>query len=107
MRKKVLTTRQPLLKGQMRRLLEIDTVDQESVVTRRGGTFCVLEMVDGELSVMLGDRELRMPARVKPAVAHLASGRKVPVAEVPGLDESGRLVLVRRLIQEGLLEVVS
>jgi hypothetical protein len=29
------------------------------------------------------------------------------VADLPGLDESSRLVLVRRLIREGLLEVVG
>lgn len=105
LRRKVIATRQPLLRGQMQRLLALDEVDDESVVTRRKGSICVLEVVDGELSVLLGDRELRMPARVEPAMALLAEGAKVLVADLPGLDESGRLVLVRRLIREGLLEV--
>jgi lysine-specific demethylase/histidyl-hydroxylase NO66 len=105
LRRKVLATRQPLLRGQMHRLLALDDVDDGSVVTRRTASICMLEIIDGELSVLLGDRELRMPARVEPAMALLAEGGKVSVADLPGLDETGRLVLVRRLIREGLLEV--
>lgn len=107
LRRKVLTTRQPLLRGQIHRLLALDDVDQQTVVTRRGGSICVLETTDGELSVLLGDRELRMPHRAEPAMALVATGGKLRVGDLPGLDESGRLVLVRRLIREGLLEVVS
>lgn len=106
LRRRVLTTRQPLLRGQMHRLLELAGVDDRSVVTRRRGSICVLEIVDGELAVFTGDRELRMPVRVEGAMTLLAAGGKVAVAELPGLDEAGRLVLVRRLIREGLLEVV-
>lgn len=106
LRRKVLTTRQPMLRGQMHHLLTLVDIDQGTVVTRRRGSICVLEVVEGELSVLLGDRELRMPARVEPAMTLLVEGGKVPVADLPGLDESGRLVLVRRLIREGLLEVV-
>lgn len=107
LRHKVLTTRQPLLRGQMQRLLAIDEVDDDSVVARRQGTFCVIEARDGQLSVLLGDRELRMPLAAQPAMARVAEGERLAVADLPGLDESGRLVLVRRLIREGLLEVVD
>lgn len=107
LRKKVLTTRQPLLRGQIHRLLALGDVGDESTVARRGGAICTLEVVDGELSVLLGDRELRMPARIEPAVSVLASGERVVVADLPGLDRDGRLILVRRLIREGLLEVVA
>jgi hypothetical protein len=106
LRRKVLTTRQPLLRGQIHRLLALEEVDDESVVTRRDGSICVLETVDGELAVLLGDRELRMPGRIEPAMGLLASGGSVVVSDLPGLDEAGRLVLVRRLIREGLLEVI-
>jgi hypothetical protein len=40
-------------------------------------------------------------------MAVLATGDAVQVGELPGLDETGRIVLVRRLIREGLLEVVD
>jgi uncharacterized RmlC-like cupin family protein len=107
LRRRVLTTRQPLLRGQIQRNLTLDTVGNETQVARRIGSFCVLETVDGELSVLLGDRELRMPAFVEPAMQIIAAGEVVTVGELPGLDEAGTLVLVRRLIREGLIEVVG
>lgn len=106
-RRRVLTTRQSLLRGQVHRLLALDEVSDDSEVIRRKGSICVLDHVDGELSVLLGDRELRMPARVEPAMSLLAAGSSVAVSDLPGLDQNGRVVLVRRLIREGLLEVVS
>jgi hypothetical protein len=48
-----------------------------------------------------------MPGWVEPAMAVLATGDTVHVGDLPGLDETGRIVLVRRLIREGLLEVVD
>lgn len=107
LRRKVLTTRQSMLRGQVHRLLTLDQVGDESVVARREGAICVVEDVGGELSVLLGDRELRMPAWLDPAMSLIAAGDSVVVAELPGLDEAGRLVLVRRLIREGLLEVLT
>jgi hypothetical protein len=107
LRHKVLSTRQPLLRGQMQRLLSLDEIGDDSMVARRPGSICVLEPVGGELSVLLGDRELRMPRSVEPAMSVIASGASVAVADLPGLDQAGRLVLARRLIREGLLEVIG
>lgn len=107
LRRKVLTTRQSLLRGQMFRLLTIDELDEESVLVRREGTFCVVEVVDDRLSVTLGDRELRMPVRIEPAMLFIARGEPFAVSDIPGLDAEGRLVLARRLVREGLIEVVS
>jgi hypothetical protein len=106
-RRKLLTTRQPVLRGQMHRLLDLDLVNGSSTVRRRVGSICVLGTIDGELSILLGDRELRMPLWVEPAMSLLATGEHVEVGELPGLDETGYIVLVRRLIREGLLEVVD
>lgn len=105
LRRKVLTTRQSLLRGQIHRLLSLDEITGDSNVVRRRGSMCVLETVDERLSVMLGDRELRMPPYVEPSMRMICTGESFKVSELPGLDESGRLVLVRRLIREGLLEV--
>lgn len=107
LRRKVLTTRQPLLRGQIHRLLTIDEIDDDSVVARRERSMCHLETVGGRLSVLLGDRELRMPGWLEPAMTVVASGERVIVADLPGLDEESRLVLIRRLVREGLLEVVG
>ena len=107
LRRNVLTTRQPLLRGQIHLLLNLDRIGDESVVTRRAGSICVVETIGDELSVLLGDRELRIPIVAEAAMRLIETGESVSVSDLPGLDAPGRLVLVRRLIREGLLEVVS
>jgi hypothetical protein len=46
-----------------------------------------------------------MPARVRPAVESLLSGFPLRVGDVPGVDDESRLVLVKRLLAEGLVEI--
>jgi hypothetical protein len=54
--------------------------------------------------VLLGDRFLDVPARLRPALEKIRSRDDVSPADLP-LDEQSRLVLCRRLVREGLLEV--
>lgn len=106
--RRFLTGRQPLLAGQLQQVLALPALGQDSTLRRRPGAMCELEPVDGELSVLLGDRELRMPAWLEPAMRTVAGLDQFDVRELEGyLDEESRLVLVRRLVREGLLEVVG
>jgi lysine-specific demethylase/histidyl-hydroxylase NO66 len=55
--------------------------------------------------VILGDRRLRMPERLSSAIYQILESPQFKVAELDAhLDAEGRLVLVKRLIKEGLLE---
>lgn len=108
LRRRFLTTRQPMLRGHVHQLLALDALTDDSVVQRRDGAMCVIGQSEGELSVLLGDRELRMPAWLEPTMEHVVNGNRISVGELAThLDEPGRMVLVRRLIMEGLLEVVE
>jgi hypothetical protein len=108
LRRKFLTTRQPVLRGQIHQLLAIEDLTDESIVGKREGAICVLTSADEEMSVLLGDRELRMPAWLEPALQTILGQDRFRVSDLaPYLDRPGRLVLVRRLILEGLLEVVE
>ena len=103
-----LTTRQPILRGQIHQLLSLDDLADETVVRVRDGAMCVLRLVDDDVSAFLGDRELRMPAWLEPAMRFIVERGQLPVVGLaPHLDQSSRRVLVRRLIVEGLLEVVE
>lgn len=53
-----------------------------------------------------GRRTLTMPAKARAAVEHLLSGRPCRVGDVPDLDDASRLVLVRRLVAEGIVSQV-
>lgn len=104
-----LTTRQPVVGGSLVELARLAELDERSEVGRRPGSFCELRVDGDELMAFLGDRELRMPARLEPAMRFVAEAEgPFRVADVPGLPDPGsRLVLVRRLVREGLLQAAG
>ncbi len=106
-RRRFLASRPPLLTGQLQQLLALDTVTDATVVRRRPGSVCQLAAGGGELTVLLGDRQLVLPAHLEPALRAILAADRFTVGALAGqLDEASRLVLVRRLIREGMLESV-
>lgn len=102
-----LSTRPSALAGTLLDRTRLAGLDQGSRVRRRGDALLATRVEDDRLVLMLGDRAVRMPAWVEPAVLLLADGQEHRVGDVPVLDDEGRLVLVRRLVREGLLEVAG
>ena len=99
------TNRAPLLDGQLRQLLALDQLDDATEVRRRPGATCRLRVGGDRLELVLGDRTLTMPASLEPAVRRLLDAdRCTPAALAGQLDPASRLVLVRRLVREGLLQ---
>ena len=76
-----------------------------TVLRRRPGHPCVLRAEGGKLRVLLGDRELVMPGYLEVALSVVRDRDALTPADLD-LDEESRLVLCRRLVREGLLEVV-
>ena len=99
--------RQPVLAGQLGQLLALDEIGDRSVARRREGSLCHLEHHGTELRVLLGDRELQMPAVLETAIRRVTGGTPFRVGDLRDLmDGPSRLVFVRRLVREGLLEIV-
>jgi bifunctional lysine-specific demethylase and histidyl-hydroxylase NO66 len=97
--------RAPSLRGQLQQLLALDRLDDATVVRRRRGVVCRLQVAGDRLTVLLGDRELTMPAALEPALRQVLAAGSFAVADLARhLDGPSRLVLVRRLVREGLLE---
>jgi ribosomal protein L16 Arg81 hydroxylase len=97
--------RPPPLEGQLRALLSLDELDDATVVRRRPGAAARLRVAGGRLELLLGDRTLTMPATLEPAVRQVLDGDELTPGELAGhLDGPSRLVLVRRLVREGLLQ---
>jgi len=97
--------RPPPLEGQLRALLSLDELDDVTVVRRRPGAAARLRVAGGRLELLLGDRTLTMPATLEPAVRQVLDGDELTPGELAGhLDGPSRLVLVRRLVREGLLQ---
>jgi ribosomal protein L16 Arg81 hydroxylase len=105
--RRVLTTSQPILRGQLRQLDLIPTIDAATSLRRRKGASCHVKRFDGGVTVLLSDRELTMPSVAGDAMEQVAEHERFVVGDLhPSLDPESSLVLVRRLVREGLLEVV-
>ena len=100
--------RPPILTGQLQQLLALEEIGEDTVVRRRPGAVCRLRQREDRLEVVLGDRALHMPAHLAPAMRTILASDRLAVADLAGhLDPPSRLVLVRRLVREGLLESVA
>jgi lysine-specific demethylase/histidyl-hydroxylase NO66 len=101
-------SRRPVLGGVLEQLGRIEDIGPETPVRRRPGGVFQVEARGDRITALLGMRELRMPAFCEPAL-RLVAGRSEPFAprELPGLDPDSAVVLVRRLVREGAVEVLG
>lgn len=105
--RRVMSTAQPILRGQLRQLGELDGIDEDTVVARRRGATCFLFRNDERVTVVLADRELEMPSVAEAAMEEVARRPKLRVRDLHEfIDPDGAAVLIRRLVREGLLEVI-
>ncbi len=103
--RKFLTSRPSRLTGSLEGMLAVDRVTDDSLLRRRPQSICHVEVEGGRLFAYLGDRELRMPAAAEGPMRLVEERQEFRVRDFsPWLDEESRLVLVRRLIREGVLE---
>ena len=93
------------LRGSLVDRMDLDAVAGDTALRRRPGKPCVLRPDGDRLHLLLGDRRMTVPARITDAVERVRT-RAVFTPDDLGLDTESSLVLCRRLIREGLLEVV-
>jgi mannose-6-phosphate isomerase-like protein (cupin superfamily) len=102
--RRFLTSRPPRLDHGLHDVLGLDAVTTGTVPRRRPGHPCVLLDRGERVEVLLGDRSMTVPARIRPALEEVRRRSTLTPADLP-LDESSALVLARRLVREGLLEL--
>ena len=99
-----LTSRNSRLRGGLHDVLAVDRIGPDTVLHRRAGRPCVVSPVGDRLRLLVGDRFVEVPARIAAAVDVVRDRETLTPADL-GLDEASNLVLARRLVREGLLEV--
>lgn len=104
--RRFLTRRSPRLPGGLTDLVAVGALTDSSRLRRRPGHPCVLIGRGDRVEVLLGDRSLTMPAWVRPALEEIRTLGELTPADL-SLDEQSRLVLCRRLVREGLLEILE
>ena len=93
------------LRGSLVDRMDLDSIAGDTALRRRPGKPCVLRPDGDRLHLLLGDRRMTVPARITDAVDRVRT-LAVFTPDDLGLDTESGLVLCRRLIREGLLEVV-
>ncbi len=100
--------RTPALREEVLDRVGLAALDDDTRLEHRSTAACVLVPDGDRLVVLLGDRELRMPARLHEPMAFVRDHPQLRVGDLaPWLDEESRRVVVRRLIREGLLRIDS
>jgi hypothetical protein len=104
--RRFLTGRPPVLPGGFGDVLGASALTSDTLVRRRRGSACVVAVLGDRLSAYLGDRELRMPARFDAVMREVAGRTELRPRDLePWLDPESAVVLVRRLVREGLFEL--
>ena len=95
----------PNLEGQLTEARRAALLDVDDLVERRRGTVVAVDRDDAGVRLTFHGKEVRFPAHAAEAAEAAArAAGPFSAGHLPGrLDEAGRLVLVRRLVREGLL----
>jgi hypothetical protein len=106
-RTKLVRTRRPIREGQLRQLRALDELTPDTEVERNPTVLVDVAAQNGDVLLAFEGRTLTFPAHAREEVLAIAGAEQAfTLAELPGsLDEPGRLVLVRRLVREGLLRI--
>jgi lysine-specific demethylase/histidyl-hydroxylase NO66 len=101
--------RRAVVPGGLEQLEQLRDVGPGTAFSLRPGAVFRVSAEGDEARVVLGMRLLRMPSFVLPALRFVAEHRgRFTSGDLPGpLDDGSRLVLLRRLVREGALEVVG
>jgi len=99
--------RRPLRGDVFDQLRALEELDAKTELERRSSVIAELEVDAREARISFEGRTVRFPARVTGELEYLVRVEEPFTAyELPGpLDEAGRLVLLRRLVREGLLRI--
>ena len=102
----VAAANRPAVRNVLSECLRADSLAPESLLRRRAGVVVAIEGTDEHCVVRYGDREMRLPARVRQAVEFVVGADQLMAKDLPDcLDMEGKLLLVRKLLKEGVLEL--
>ena len=100
----LVSSRHPMLHGQMGQLARLESLSADSVAGVRPGLIYRLTESPQSIRIECYGKEISLPAHAAPAVRFALEAGRFQVRDLPGdLDADGKLVLIRRLVREGLV----
>lgn len=100
----LISTRHPLLEGQMEQLARLDGLTAATTVGARPELIFRLQEDDETIRIDCYGKQISLPLHAGATVRFALATPRFAVADLPDdLDEPGKLVLIRRLVREGLV----
>jgi len=99
--------RRPRLRGQMAQLGQLATIGSDSVIRGRPQIAYTINEYETDVRIRCYGSEISIPIFAATAVRFALATPLFKVRDLPELDESSKLVLVRRLLREGILYVAE
>ncbi|MBD2530120.1 hypothetical protein H6G97_11280 [Nostoc flagelliforme FACHB-838] len=94
----------PLPDGHFTQIDDLSQIDLDTIVEKRKGMICRIIREEGSISIQFPGNQVRGPNYIEPALRFIAASGAFPVRAISEtLSDNGKLVLVRRLLKEGLL----
>jgi ribosomal protein L16 Arg81 hydroxylase len=102
----IATTRAPLLQGQLQQVMRLAEITADSVAGARPNLLYRVASDEQGITISCAGRDLRLPPHAADAAMAALGSPRFVVKDLPGdLDDAGKVVLVRRLVREGIVRV--
>lgn len=104
----LVSTRHPLLYGQMQQVQRLGDITVDDRAMPRPNLLFHLSKTETQVSVAAYGSTITLPIHAAEPLEHaLGADDGYRIGDLPGdLDDAGKLVLVRKLVREGLVEIV-
>lgn len=104
----LVSTRHPLIEGQMQQVMRLDSLSADSQIGARPHLLYQFADDGERITVSSCGRDLSLPSYAGPTLRHALSSEKIAVKDLEGdIDDAGKLVLVRKLVLEGMVRFVE
>ncbi|MDK2123898.1 cupin domain-containing protein [Parachitinimonas caeni] len=97
-------SRFPPLDGRLLALTEAEPITHTSALKIRAGSLYQTFLKDETLRLAVDGKVVVLPRGVEEAIGYMQNQPSFTPADLPGLEQESKLILSRRLVQEGLLE---
>ncbi len=103
----LVSTRHPLLYGQMDQIHRLPALTVDDRASARPNILYHLKKDDEHVSLAAYGGRITLPAHAAEALEHALTHEDYRIGDLPGdLDDPGKLVLIRKLVREGLVEIL-
>lgn len=102
----LVSTRHPLLYGQMQQIHKLADLSVDARASARPNLIFQLSQSDGRVKVAAYGGTITLPDHAAEPLEYALTHEDYRIGDLPGeLDDAGKLVLIRKLVREGLVEV--